>query len=50
MKRVLELQSIRAKEGDVEDQAWSTASLARCGTQGASTYSLVDCGNGPPKV
>lgn len=51
MKRVLDLQSIQFAGTTDGDQAWSTASLARCGGVGASTYSLVDCGNGPlPKL
>jgi hypothetical protein len=50
MNRVLELQSIQHSDAGGADQAWSTASLARCGTDGWSTYSLADCGGGIPKL
>jgi hypothetical protein len=50
MKRVLDLQQTqRVEPTAAAEGAWSTASLAKCGTVEASTFSVEFCG-GIPKL
>jgi hypothetical protein len=49
MKRVLDLQQTQRVEPSAAEGAWSTASLAKCGTVEASTFSVEFCG-GIPKL